>query len=170
MNRRKLLYLILLLGGCGPSGDLQNPDPPAEPNPQPQIDLSAGAIEAPERIPLDSLLEMRIGVRNGGPVTAGPGWFIRVFLSADQSIAPEDILIEQFVATRELPPGTEDRYLRHMKLPGSIDPGRYYLGSMLDVTQIVPETNEQNNTLPTPATISILPRSPSTPDGPDGSR
>jgi hypothetical protein len=65
------------------------------------------------------------------------------------------------VTTRELQPQGEDAYLRTMKLPGRIAPAAYYLGSMLDVTGVVPETDEDNNTLRTPATITILPESSS---------
>jgi len=166
-DRRALLLWLLLLpiavGGCGgSSSDSQTPSQPEQPNEPngPQADLSATGLETPSRVRLDSLLELRIGVRNGGSQAAGPGWFIRVFLSRDSRIDQDDILIDQFVTTRELSPGGSDRYLRNMKLPGGIDPGTYRLGSMLDVTQVVPETDEDNNTLLNPPILEILPRTP----------
>lgn len=53
---------------------------------------------------------------------------------------------------RELPPGGEDQYLRHKKLRASTPTGPYYVGSILDVTERVPEASETNNVLRFPAT------------------
>jgi hypothetical protein len=103
---------------------------------------------------------MHVGVRNGGKRAAGPGWVVRVFLSTDQVIDATDIQIDQFVATRDLPSGALDRYLRHKKLDARLQPGRYYMGSILDVTGVVPETNEANNILETPASITLEPKPP----------
>jgi len=64
------------------------------------------------------------------------------------------------VASRELPPGADDRYLRTMKIPGRTEPASYYLGAILDVTAVVPELDEDNNALRSPPTILILPRTP----------
>jgi hypothetical protein len=54
------------------------------------------------------------------------------------------------------PGGGEDLYLRNKKLSG-VGPGDYYIGSMVDVTEIVPELIETNNTLTTPGQIRLLP-------------
>jgi hypothetical protein len=113
---------------------------------------------------MDSILEMSVTVRNGGNRTAGPGWVIRVFLSTDPIIDSADIIIDRFSAPRDLPAGGEDLYLRHKKLRGSTPLGPYYIGSILDVTQVVPEVTETNNTLVNPAAI-ILTARPSTPPG-----
>jgi hypothetical protein len=75
------------------------------------------------------------------------------------AVDPSDTQIDQFVTTRELPSGGDDRYLRHKKLDRNIAPGPYYIGSMLDVTAAVPETNEANNTLDSPSTIILTPGS-----------
>ena len=99
---------------------------------------------------------MRVGVRNSGNRTAGPGWVVRVFISSDPGIESSDHQVDQFVTTRELPPGGQDLYLRNKKLSG-IGAGDYYLGSIVDVTEIVPEPNETNNTLATPGRITLLP-------------
>ena len=98
---------------------------------------------------MDELLEMRVGVGNSGNRIAGPGWFIRVLLSDDAHIDSTDQLIEQFVTTRELVLGAQDLYLRNIKLSGA-EPGDYYIGSILDVTDVVPELSDSNNTPPLP--------------------
>jgi hypothetical protein len=121
-----------------------------------KADLLPGPIEAPESIRLDEVLQMRVGVRNSGNLTAGPGWVVRVFLSNDPLIDSSDHQVDQFVTTRELPPGGQDLYLRNKKLSG-VGPGDYYIGSMVDVTEIVPELTETNNTLTTPGQITLLP-------------
>jgi hypothetical protein len=82
---------------------------------------------------------------------------VRVFLSQDSTIDPLDHQIDQFVATRELPAGSQDAYLRNKKLPG-LSPGQYYLGSMVDVTDVVPELSDSNNTLAIPTSIILLPK------------
>jgi hypothetical protein len=151
------MFGLLLASGCGGDPtDVQIPDRPDAPGFL--SDLSPVGIEAPREVRLDSLLRLSVAVHNAGARTAGPGWFVRLFLSADSLITADDILIDQFVATRELPGGVDDRYLRTMKLPGRTEPSTYYLGSMLDVTGIVPETDEENNALVSPPTIIILPR------------
>jgi hypothetical protein len=124
-----------------------------------QADLTPGAIEAPDRLSLDALLQMRVGVRNSGNLPAGPGWVVRVFVSTDTQIDASDHQIDQFVTSRDLPAGGQDLYLRNKKLSG-LEPGEYYIGSMLDVTQLVPELSETNNTLTNPDRITLLPEAP----------
>jgi hypothetical protein len=154
---RLRMFGLTLAFGCGGSAD---GPAPTQPSPSVLSDLSAIGIEAPDQLRLDSVLQLRVAVHNGGTRTAGPGWFVRVFLSADSLITPDDILIDQFVASRELQPGADDRYLRTMKLPGRTEPASYYLGAVLDVTAVVPELDEDNNALRSPPTIIILPKTP----------
>ena len=159
VSRVRLRTLGLVLAfGCG--GGPTDATAPAQPNSGVLSDLSPLAIEAPAQVRLDSLLQLRVAVHNGGSRTAGPGWFVRLFLSPDSVITPDDVLIDQFVASRELSPGTDDRYLRTMKIPGRTEPASYYLGAILDVTAVVPELDEDNNALRSPPTIIILPRTP----------
>ena len=61
---------------------------------------------------------------------------------------------------RELQPGADDGYLRTMKLPGRTVPAAYYLGSILHVTGVVPELDENNNSLLSPPALTILPKTP----------
>ncbi|HEU5303405.1 MAG TPA: CARDB domain-containing protein [Gemmatimonadales bacterium] len=159
--------LTVLLASCvagseGPRG----PGTPTDPDPEPQAraDLFPGPIETPEHIRVDSVLEMRVGVRNGGTRNAGPGWVVRLFFSSDPIIDSADIQVDHFIAPRDLAAGGEDQYLRHKKLRASTPPGSYYVGSMLDVTRVVPEVTEGNNTLVNPATILLTPK-PSAPPG-----
>jgi hypothetical protein len=164
MGRILLLNRILLvsglLTGCGEvtSLEVHAPGVPRDPD-SPTADLAPGRIEAPDRMSLDALLQMRVGVRNIGTLTAGPGWVVRVLLSIDSAIDGSDRQIDQFVTSRELPPGGRDFYLRNKKLSG-VDSGEYYVGSIVDVTEIVPELSETNNTLASPGRITVLPEAP----------
>jgi hypothetical protein len=160
------LVLVVLASGCvagseGPRGPGAPTDP--EPGSEGQADLFPGAVEAPNHIRVDSILEMRVRVRNGGTRSAGPGWMVRVFLSSDPVIDSADIAIDRFPAPRELPPGEEDQYLRHKKLRATTPLGSYYIGSILDVTRVVPEIAEGNNALSNPTTIVLTSKPP--PDG-----
>jgi CARDB len=152
---RRLLLMSGLLTACEVTSlELQSPGTPGAPDSL-KANVVPGPIEAPESTLLDALLQMRVGVRNDGNRTAGPGWFVRVFLSSDPQIDASDHQIDQFATTRELPPGVQDLYLRNKKLSG-IGPGDYYIGSILDVTDVVPELNETDNTLATPGGITLL--------------
>jgi hypothetical protein len=154
------LSMACVAGSEGPRG----PGAPTEPEPGLHADLAPGPIEAPEQVRLDSVLEMSVGVRNHGSRSAGYGWVIRVFLSIDPQIEASDIQIDQFVAYRELPAGADDQYLRIRKLVRSTPTGAYYLGSIVDVTGAVPETNEGNNTLFRPSVILLMPELPPIPE------
>jgi hypothetical protein len=99
---------------------------------------------------------MKVGVINDGNRTAGPGWVVRVVISTDSRIDSSDRQIDQFVTSRELRPGAQDMYLRNKKLSG-VAPGEYYIGSMVDVTELVPELAETNNTLDDPGHITLGP-------------
>jgi hypothetical protein len=157
MNGSPLILLLSLSACVAGSEGLRGPFEPGEPEPGLRADLSAGPIVAPQEIRLDSILQMRIGVRNTGTRSAGTGWVIRVFLSLDPLIDPADIQIDQFVVTRELAAGAEDQYLRNRKL--------YFIGSILDVTEVVSEITETNNTLRNPTTITLNPILPPLPGG-----
>jgi hypothetical protein len=152
--------VALLAYACGEvsSLEVQSPGTPGGPA-EFKADLVAGPIEAPDRISLNELLQMRVGVRNIGTRPAGPGWTVRVFLSQDSTIDPADNQIDQFVTTRDLPADGEDVYLRNKKLSG-LEPGQYYLGSIVDVTDVVPELSDSNNTLVSPTSIVLLPEAP----------
>ena len=152
--------MACVAGSEGPRG----PGGPTDPDPtgQARADLFPGPIETPDHIRVDSILEMRVGVRNGGTASAGPGWVVRVFLSTDPIIDSADIQVDHFTAPRDLPAGGEDQYLRHKKLRASTPVGTYYIGSILDVTRVVPEVTEGNNALVQPSTILLTAR-PATP-------
>lgn len=150
------LFVAGLVAGCEVNSlAVQSPGTPADTTAGPKADLSPGSVQAPVRLRLDSLLEMQVGVRNNGSRSAGPGWFVRVLLSPDPVIDPSDHQIDQFAATRELPPGGQDSYLRHKKLSG-VAPGLYYIGSMVDVTHLVPESTETNNAQSAAGSISLV--------------
>jgi hypothetical protein len=159
--QRPCLGLLALLGGCvaGSEGPTDSGGPP-DLDPGLRADLFAGPIEVPTQIRVDSILEMLIGVRNGGTRDAEPGWVVRVVLSRDQIIDSADIEIDHFSAPRVLRAGGGDDYLRHKKLRGSTPLGLYYVGSILDVTGKVAEASEGNNILQAPTAIVLTAKVP----------
>ncbi len=156
-----------VLWGCvaGSEGPQGPGNPPANPPPGLRADLFAGPIMTPDHVRVDSILEMVVGVRNGGTRVADAGWIVRVMLSKDAVIDSADIQVDHFSAPRDLPPGGEDEYLRHKKLRASTPTGPYYIGSILDVTGRVPEASETNNVLQSPATIVLTAEAPPPPEG-----
>ena len=160
------LLVSAVLSGCvagsdGPSG----PGTPTDPVAGLKADLFAGPIEVPDRVRVDSILEMTVGVRNGGGRVVDAGWIVRVMLSTDALIDSADIQVDHFAAPRVLQPGAADRYLRHKKLRATTPTGAYYIGSILDVTGRVSETSESNNVQQSPAIIVLVAGSPPAPDG-----
>ncbi len=148
-------------GSTGPEG----PGSPSEPEVGLKADLFTGPIEVPDHIRVDSILEMTIGVRNGGTGLASAGWIVRVMLSTDALIDSADIQVDHFAAPRELAAGAEDRYLRHKKLRAKTPLGTYYIGSILDVTRRVSEVSESNNAQQSPATIILTAKTADVPGG-----
>src|SRR5215210_1766284 len=139
MQMHRLLLPALVASCVAGSEGPTDAGSPSAPEPGLQADLSAGPIEVPDHVRVDSVLEMTIGVRNVGTSTADAGWIIRVMLSTDPQIDSADIQIDHFSAPRVLLPGAEDQYLRHKKLRASTPTGSYFVGSILDVTGRVAE-------------------------------
>lgn len=166
-QRWSALLILGLLWSCvaGSEGPHGPGTPPEDPSIGLRADLSAGPILVPDQVRVDSILEMVVGVRNGGTSAAPAGWTVQIMLSADPVITSADIPVDHFSATRDLPPGGEDQYLRHKKLRASTPTGVYYIGSILDVTGRVPESSEANNILRFPATIVLTARVPRSPGG-----
>lgn len=168
-NGRRQRWSALLVSGllwscvAGSEGPQGPGDPPGDPSPGLRADLFAGPILVPDQVRVDSILEMMVGVRNGGTRAVEAGWTVQIMLSTDPMINSADIPVDHFSATRDLPPGGEDQYLRHKKLRASTPTGLYYIGSILDVTDRVPEVSEANNVLQFPATIVLTARVPPSP-------
>lgn len=164
---RNAVLISGLVGACLGSGEgPQGPTgPPANLPPGLLADLLAGPILVPDHVRLDSILELVVAVRNRGSRVAAAGWVVRVMLSTDSVIDSADIQVDHFSAPRDLQPNSDDSYLRHKKLRGSTPPGPYYIGSILDVTERVPEASESNNVLRFPAKIILTPRDRSLPEG-----
>lgn len=161
-----LFGFVLTACVAGSDGGPRGPGTPTDPDlePQTRADLFPGLVEAPPEIRVDSILEMTVTVLNGGNRSVGPGWVIRVYLSTDPIIDSMDIPIDRFSAPRDLGAGGEDRYLRHKKLRATTPLGPYYIGSILDVTHVVPEFTEGNNALVRPATIVLTARHSAPPE------
>jgi hypothetical protein len=157
----RIALVAVIAGACvAGSGGPTDPGGPREPEPGLRADLFAGPIAVPDQIRVDSILEMIVGVRNGGTRQADAGWVVRVVLSRDPIIDSADIQIDHFSAPRVLPAGGQDEYLRHKKLRGSTPLGLYYVGSILDVTGRVSEASEGNNILQSPTPIVLTDRVP----------
>ena len=126
------------------------------PSPGPSAaDLIPLRVDAPPQAAAGALVTLHVGVRNAGGVPVGPGWAIRVYLSADAVVDTTDVLIDQFVTSGDLRSGGTDSYLRNKKLSGSLVAGVYFIGSMVDVGNVVPESAESNNTLASPSSIEV---------------
>lgn len=156
MTRRAPVRALLLLTLLGCSNGLPPTDPGGQPAPgEARADLLPAGLEAPAEAEAGGAFTMHVGVRNAGSLDVGPGWMVRVYLSADAAIEPSDTLIDQFVTSRDLGAGRSDSYLRNKKLSGLLPPGTYFIGSIVDATGLVSESIETNNTLANPPQVTI---------------
>ncbi len=89
-------------------------------------------------------LSISVSVRNQGQVTAF-GVFALVLLSTDSTIARTDTWLAE-VPIGDLPAQVDATTQALATVPGSVAPGAYYVGMIVDTEQPVSETNVVNNT------------------------
>jgi serralysin len=81
---------------------------------------------------------------NGG-TAASAASTARVFLSTDQVITAEDILLPGQQVSGPLDPGASASQLYTVAIPAGLAPGIYFLGAVADYYNQVGESNERNN-------------------------
>ncbi len=145
---------VLLAAACSGEPVADVPSGPSVPA-DTRADLVPAGIDAPATAIAGDLFTMHVGVRNAGALDVGPGWIVRVYLSADATITPSDTLIDEFVTSRDLNAGQSDSYLRNKKLSALLPAGTYFLGSIIDATGVVDESRETNNVMAGPPSVSL---------------
>ncbi len=117
------------------------------------IELSGTASAAPEEAIGGSLTAM---VRNGGDTAAGD-FFVGFYLSTDEEITTDDILLiggreheDGLAANASLSVGI----FSGMEIPSGVPAGNWFLGAIVDEQSGVSECNETNNTHAVPITIT----------------
>jgi uncharacterized protein YkwD len=97
-------------------------------------------------------------VFNTGNETAGT-FHVGFYLSSDQNIEPSDIRLWDEIYYKAYP-GMKEPGESIDIIPAEVPPGEYYPGAIIDFTNMVPETDEENNTANFDIPVKILQTSP----------
>ncbi len=107
-------------------------------------DLQLNRVESePSEVVPAELINISANWTNTGNRIAGANDLI-VALSEDQYYDGSDIALQTFFAPA-LPPGETYFFTDQYQIPGTLEPGNYFLVFLIDGNEIVPESNEANN-------------------------
>lgn len=120
------------------------------------VDLTPTLVQFASAAPGDKTTAVAT-VKNLGPETTR-SFQVEFRLSTDATIDDQDLLIKT-VTRRRLATGAESNWTQSIKLPGDLQPGKYFLGVIVDPKHKISEKNEANNALATGSAVDILARS-----------
>jgi len=117
----------------------------------PAPDLTVTKVEAPASGGVGEVIPVLRTLKNIGNVAAGAAKY-RYFASANAIITGDDIPLQimnggsgTLDGTVTLGIGVSDTQTELVKLPGTMSPGTYTIGVVVDLGNAVPEIDEQNN-------------------------
>ncbi|MEM4407102.1 MAG: CARDB domain-containing protein, partial [Candidatus Methanomethylicaceae archaeon] len=126
-------------------------------------DLSPLSLTAPDSAVFGETINVSWTVGNIGTGLTVSNWYDRIWLSRDTTPGnADDVSLTQVSSgdVTPLAPGAQyNRSVENIQLPlsSSWNPGSYYLILQTDVYNQEPETNENNNTMVRPISLSIPP-------------
>lgn len=91
---------------------------------------------------------VQVEVGNAGTILVPSAWVIQVVLSQDSVIDAGDPVVGTLPVPSALKAGDRATYSAPLVVPLTMPSGWYFLGVRLDGTNLIPETNEANNTSP----------------------
>jgi subtilase family serine protease len=109
----------------------------------PKPDLVISSLDAPASGKRGSYLKITSTVKNQGGARSSSS-YLKFYLSTDSVITTGDRYIGQRTVTT-LDPGATTTASSYITLSTSITPGSYYIGAIADATNIVGESDENNN-------------------------
>ncbi|MFK8055966.1 MAG: CARDB domain-containing protein [Saprospiraceae bacterium] len=98
-------------------------------------------------------LEYVLDIRNNGPADIPQPFSVKSYISIDNVLSPDDIQ-EGLISTGNFGAGYQRNNIEGASSTFFLAPGDYFLIVVADGDQIIIETNENNNTLVKPFTIS----------------
>ena len=141
------LALVAAIAGWAPSAGAGSPSPPGAPQPQfsktSPVDLVQVGFNAPGKIKPGKDFRVMDEVESVGdqPVDRSVTGF---FLSRDDTWNEADMLLGGRRVS-PLRPGQTQSDASTLKLPGTIQPGTYYLLAVADFQRLIEERYENNN-------------------------
>lgn len=109
------------------------------------IDLIMTSVIGPNSGQMGGSIVITNVVNNQGSSAAG-FFEVRLMLSTDQTITSSDTVLT-YRNVNSLAAGASNSANTTVTLPNGMTPGTYYLGAIVDIQNLVSETNETNNSL-----------------------
>jgi len=98
-------------------------------------------------------ISIQLAVRNGG-LAGSVTTSANLYLSSDPLVTPGDILLGS-VTLPAITAGSTTTVSKSVGIPVSVEPGTYYLGVLIDTSNSVKESDENNNNCCSTGTIDI---------------
>jgi hypothetical protein len=92
-------------------------------------------------------------VKNQGNAVSGY-FIIGLYLSADSVITAGDTYLDSFTAQSRAPGASQYFGGADLTIPAGTPPGNYYIGILVDTTNMVTESNKNNNYVASPITVA----------------
>lgn len=117
------------------------------------VDLTGIITTNTDLLSLNGTLNISSQIINKGPGRS-VGFFVRYFLSTDNQIDPEDIVLGQSYINKILGNAQLNNDLT-VVVPDKVKAGKYHLLAFVDFTQLSNETDEANNQIALPKIITV---------------
>ncbi len=118
-----------------------------------QPDLSAISISGPNVSKPGRNVTLGIVIKNQGEGNAPDSWERKLYLSTDNIVKEDDILIGSFFDNSEIASNNTASYQDNVTIPDQVPLGQYYLGIIISTN--FPESNKSNNSMISTGTIRI---------------
>lgn len=174
---RTLQFVVDTAGNVPESDEGDNTDSTTVTVVQPPPDLVPDTIAVPDTLVRGDTFVVTIGTANQGDGAAASGWTGQIYLSSNDVISSSDDTIGTFTENQVLAPNSRYTTDRTASIPIGTAPGTYYIGVILDATDAIAESDNNNNTLAaahatvvvtrpnlTPSAVHVLPANPTTLD------
>ena len=109
------------------------------------LDLAVTAVSGPASANIGDLIALNTTVSNPSS-TAAPASTVNLYLSTDANITTADILLGS-VATPALAGNVQQVVGTNVTIPSTVVAGTYFVGAIVDPTNLIDEANEANNAL-----------------------
>lgn len=101
---------------------------------------------APASVAAGQSVNVTVREQNQGTASAAGGWQGKVYLSTDATCCTGDVVLDTYTESNTIAAGWYSDNVRAVTIPGGTADGNYFIFASLDVTGVIAESNESNNT------------------------
>ncbi len=122
----------------------------------PQPDLVVTDVTSPATGKIGDKVRLFAGFKNQGMADAKKAFKVGVYLSKDATLDATADTFLGYMGVSTLKAGGTVRREMQVKIPTGIQPGPFYFIAHADKDDVIPESDEENNTKASPATIQLV--------------